>query len=69
MTMRDSNYCQIVSKSLTGERQVDEQTFAALTILRERLERLKRVDKIFEKVSFSPMVKNLTRSKNAVAAG
>jgi len=62
----DSNHCRIVQKSLTGQRVVDEQTFASLTILTERLERLKKLDKDFSNVTFSSAVKKLTRQKNAV---
>ncbi len=65
----DSNHCQIVEKSLTGERAVDEQTFASLTILAERLQRLKNLDKIFSSVTFSPDVRELKAGKNAVAVG
>ena len=61
------NHCQIAQKSLTGERKVDEQTFASLAILTERLERLKKIDKIFGDIDFSPAVKKLARQKNAVA--
>ena len=63
----DSNHCQIVRDSLAGERMVDEETFASLTILTERLERLKKLDKIFSSVTFSSAVKKLARQKNAVA--
>ena len=45
----DSNYCQIVRDSLAGERAIDEQTFASLAILNERLERLKKFGKNFGK--------------------
>jgi len=65
----DSNHCQIVRDSIVGKRAVDEQTFASLTILTERLERLKKVDKIFGSVVFSSAVKELKGQKNAVAIG
>jgi len=65
----DSNHCRIVRDSIIGKRAVDEQTFASLTILTERLERLKKVDKIFGSVVFSPAVKELKDQKNAVAIG
>ena len=65
----DSNHCQIVRDSIVGKRVVDEQTFASLTILTERLERLKKVDEIFGNVAFSPAVKRLKGQKNAVAIG
>ena len=67
MSEMNSNHCQIVEKSLTGERAVDEQTFASLSILNERLERLKKHDKVFGNVSFSPFVEELSRRRGAVA--
>ena len=64
----DSNHCQIVRDSIVGKRTVDEQTFASLTILTERLERLKNLDKVFGDVEFSAAVKKLARQKNAQIA-
>ena len=69
MIESDSNHCQIVEKSLTGDRTVDEQTFASLAILSERLEHLKNVDKIFDGVTFSPDVMQLNTRNRAVAVG
>ena len=43
----DSNHCRIVTESLTGTRKVDEQTFASLAILDERLERLRGLGETF----------------------
>ncbi len=63
----DSNHCQIVRESIAGERAVDEQTFASLAILTERLERLKKLDKSFSEIAFSSGVKRLKARKNAVA--
>jgi hypothetical protein len=69
MTEMDSNHCRIVEKSLTGERAVDEKTFASLEILGERLQHLKNIDKIYDSVTFSPNVVELKSQKNAVAVG
>jgi len=63
----DSNYCRIVRNSLSGKRAVDEETIASLAILAERLERLKKLDKVFDKVAFSPDVEELKERKSAVA--
>ena len=63
-----SNHCQIVRDSIVGKRAVDEQSFASLTILTERLERLKNLDKTFGDVEFSAAVKRLARQKNAQIA-
>ena len=62
----ESNHCQIVRDSLIGEREVDEQTFASLAILNERLGHLKKLDKIFGNVTFSRDVRGLARRKNVV---
>ena len=69
MIETDSNHCQIVGRSLAGERAVDEQTFASLAILSERLQHLKDVDKIFSNVTFSPEVRELKAQQRAVAVG
>ncbi len=69
MIEMSSSHCQIVRNSLSGKRAVDEQTFASLAILTERVERLKKVDKIFSNVAFSSVVKKLKGQKNAVAVG
>ena len=63
------NHCRIVRDSLTSERETDEQTFASLAILTERLERLKRFGSSFSDVTFSAAVRKLARKKNAVAVG
>ncbi|MGB2809581.1 MAG: hypothetical protein WBC22_17700 [Sedimentisphaerales bacterium] len=69
MIEMDLNHCQIVGKSLAGEREVDEKTFTSLAILSERLQHLKDVDKIFSSVTFSPEVRELKARKRAVAVG
>ncbi len=61
MIGRDVNHHKIVKESLAGKRPVDEQTFASLAILNERLGRLKKVDIAFSDVGFSPSVKKLKR--------
>jgi hypothetical protein len=62
----DSNHCQIVRDSITGKRAIDEQTFASLAVLDERLERLKKLDKVFSAVSFSSAVEKLKRRNDRV---
>jgi hypothetical protein len=64
-----SDHCRIVGRSLSGERAVDEQTFASLTILTERLERLRKCGDIFSDVDFSSHVKKLKARKKAVPVG
>jgi hypothetical protein len=65
----DSNHCRIVAESLTGRREVDEQTFAALAILDEKLERLRSLDSAFCAVAFSADVEKLRSRKNAIPVG
>ena len=65
----DSNHCRIVAESLAVKREVDEQTYASLTILDERLERLKQLNGAFSDVAFSPDAEKLLSHKNAVAVG
>jgi hypothetical protein len=66
MIESDGNHRQIVEDSLSGQRAVDERTFASLEILADRLERLKKFDKVFSRVTFSPAVKELAERKSAV---
>ena len=63
------NHCRIVAESLAGKRKVDEQTFASLTILNERLEQLRSLGETFSGVVFSPDSAKLLSRKNAVAVG
>lgn len=62
----DSNHCEVVRESIAGKRTIDEQTLASLAILSERLERLKKLDKVFSAVEFSPAVKKLKTRNNRV---
>ena len=63
----DFNHCQIVRETLTGQRAADEQSFASVAILTERLERLKRLGENFGSVGFSDAVEELAKRKSAVA--
>ncbi len=65
----EANHCKILEQSLNGERKVDEQTFDSLEILGERLERLKKNSLFFGKISFSPAVEQLAKSRHAMAVG
>ena len=67
MAGMESEYCKIVAESLQGERAVDELTFASLSILTERLNRLKEVDPIFSDITLSSDAKKLARQKDKVA--
>ena len=59
------NHCKIVRDGISGQRQVDEKTFESLAVLGERLERLKKLDKMFESVEFSAAVEKLTKQEIA----
>ncbi len=63
----DSNHCRTVKEALEGKREADENTFAAIEVLSERLERLKKLGDVFACVSFSPAVKKLQKKRTAVA--
>jgi NurA-like 5'-3' nuclease len=69
MMETDSNHYRIVAESLAGHRPVDEQTLAALSILEEKLERLKKLDSAFYEVAFSTDVEKLRKHRKAVAVG
>jgi len=69
MIESDSKHYQIVEKSLAGDRAVDEQTFDSLEVLSERLEHLKKVDRIFDGVTFSPQVMDLKARNREVTVG
>jgi hypothetical protein len=69
MMETDSNHCRIVAESLAGNRPVDEQTFAALAILDERLERLQKLDSAFYTVAFSADVEKLRKREDIVTVG
>ncbi|GAI13364.1 unnamed protein product, partial [marine sediment metagenome] len=57
---------QVVRDSIVGERAIDEQTSASLAVLSERLEQLRKLDKVFSDVSFSSAVEKLKAQSNKV---
>ena len=65
----DNSYCQVVARTLAGERPVDEQTHASVAILGERLERLKEHGGLFAGVEFSPHVRQLRQRSEPVSVG
>ena len=65
----ESNHYRIVADSIVGERQADEQTFASLAVLSERLERLKEQYDVFSGIKFSSAVKNLQSQKDKITVG
>lgn len=65
MIETDMDKFQVLERSLKGERAVDEQTFASLSVLQERLDGLKRSSDMFDGVEFSPEAKKLMNRKKA----
>ena len=65
----DSNHYRIVAESLAGKKEVNEQTFASMAVLDERLERLRNLGGIFSGVEFSPDAAKILRRKNVLAIG
>ena len=65
----DSNHCRIVAESLAGRREVDEQTLTSLTVLDERLERLKKFGGAFSDVVFSRAVEKLRTHPSTLTVG
>ncbi|UCE50105.1 MAG: hypothetical protein JSW47_08075 [Phycisphaerales bacterium] len=65
----DSNHLRIVTESLTGQREMDEKTLAALAVLDEKLERLKKLGGAFSDIAFSEDVEKLKSHKHAVSVG
>jgi len=61
------NHCEVVKDSLNGTRSTDEQTFASLEVLNDRLERARKLGGKFANVSFSPAVEQLRRKPSRVA--
>jgi hypothetical protein len=62
------DHCEVVKESLSGARNVDEQTFASVAVLNERLQRVKKLGQKFAIIEFSPAVKKLKSHSNKVVA-
>lgn len=69
MTRTDSNHCQIVAECLAGRRDVDAHALVSLSVLDERLERLRRLGGAFSGVVFSRAVERLRKHNSAVTVG
>jgi hypothetical protein len=57
---------RVVGRSLAGTRPVDEQTYASVAVLSERLERLRRSNGLFAGIELSPDVEALKRRAPAL---
>jgi MraZ protein len=63
------DHCEIVKGTLNGARAIDEQTFASLEVLNDRLERVRKLGGKFTGVEFSPVVENLRKQSSRLAIG
>jgi len=69
MIEMEFSHCQTVQSSLSGGGEINEQTFASLEVLADRLGRVKNLGGAFAGIEFSPDVKGLLKQKKAVAVG
>ena len=67
MTDLFKDHCEVVQESLHGARETDERTFASLEILKDRLDRVKRISPKFAIVEFSPAVSQMRNSSKRLA--
>ena len=67
MIETELSHCEVVAGSIAGEQAVDEQTFASVAILAERLERVQKLGKQYSGITFSCAVEELAKQVNAVA--
>ncbi len=55
----ETDHFKVVNEALEGKREANEQTIASIEALNGRLQRLKRMDSIFDDVRFSAAVKRI----------
>jgi hypothetical protein len=63
----EQDHCEIVRDSLAGSRNIDEQTFASINILAERLENVHKQHRTFIDIEFSPHVQALAEQEMKLA--
>lgn len=59
----------VVREGLSGRRDVDQQVMESVSVLTQRLERLKAAGGLFGKISFSPQMKALAAEHLMTTAG
>jgi len=59
MIEMDLNHCHVVNESLAGSSAVNEKVLNSISVLGDRLERLKKMSPLFADIGFSPDVENL----------
>ena len=62
-------HCRVVGASLAGEQDMDQAVRASLSVLSERLSRLKQRSSLFAGVQFSPYVRRLRQRSEPVVVG
>jgi hypothetical protein len=67
MTDLFKDHCEVVQDSLHGTRETDERTFASLEILKDRLDKVKRMSPKLAIVEFSPAIDKMRKSSNKLA--
>jgi len=63
----EQDHCEIVRDSLAGNRTIDEQTFASINVLAERLENVRKQHRTFIDIEFSPHVQALAEQELKLA--
>ncbi len=69
MIETDLDHCQAVQASLAGNKAVDQQVLASLSVLNDRLELLKTMNPVFSMVRFSPHVDQLKTHASLTSVG
>jgi hypothetical protein len=64
---KDIDRCKVVMESLSGQRPTDEQTFASINILSDRLQNVRKVHRSLIDVEFSPQVQALVEQEAILA--
>ncbi|MFA5292815.1 MAG: hypothetical protein WC496_07250 [Phycisphaerae bacterium] len=63
----DIDHCNVVMESLTGQRPADEQTFASINLLAEKLQAVRKIHRRLVDVDFSPQVQALVEQESLLA--
>ena len=69
MTQENFTAHHIVSECLRNNNSIDDKALVSLSILSEKLERLRNSSSLFSNVSFSPYVEKLKAQAGAVTVG
>lgn len=64
---KNIDHCEVVMESLSGERRIDEQTFASINLLAEKLQAVQKVHRSLVNVEFSPQVQALIDQESLLA--